>query len=133
MIATFSQADLDACIELSRAYAERADAGNAEALAALYTPDGVFDRLGQTFEGRAAITEVIRRVLAGVWTEHRCSNHRIEPDADGNSASGRVDLEMRRGQPGSDKFETLHAEYHDRYVRTPQGWQFALRRAVLKT
>lgn len=122
---------LAACETLCKAYGRHADAGEAEALANLYTENGVFDRLGQKFEGRAAIRGVIANRPPGVWTEHRCGNIRIELDDDGRGASGRVDLEMNRGRSGEPEVEHIRAEYFDRYVLTEEGWRIALRRVAM--
>lgn len=121
-----------ACEALCMAYGPHADAGEADALAALYAPDGVFDRLGQQIVGRAAIRQVIAGRPPGVWTRHVCRNVRIEVAPDGRSASGRVDLDMERGQRGVDQVERIRAEYIDRFVLGDEGWRFAVRKVVLR-
>lgn len=121
-----------ACEALCKAYGPHADAREADALANLFAPDGVFDRLGTEFKGREAIRSVIAGRPAGVWTKHVCSNVRIEVGADGRGAHGTVDLEMERGQDGSDKSEKLRGVYTDRFVLTDEGWRFASRKVVLK-
>lgn len=121
----------DACESLCRAYGPHADAGDADALANLYTSDGVFDRLGQLIVGHDAIRNVIADRPPGVWTRHACSNIRIEVGADGRSATGRVDLQMQRGREGVAEVEHIRAEYLDRFVLTEQGWRFSLRKVAL--
>ncbi len=106
-------------------------AGEADAFANLYTPDGVFDRMGQLIVGFDAIRNVIAGRAPGVWTRHDCSNIRIEIGADGRSATGRVDLQMQRGREGAAEIEHLRAEYFDRFVLTDQGWRFSLRKVSL--
>lgn len=120
-----------ACTALCKAYGELADAGEADAFAALYTVDGVFDRMGQLIEGRAAIRNVIAGRPPGTWSRHLCSDIRIEVDADGRNASGSVALDMQRGIAGSDEVQRLQAVYHDRYVLTDTGWRIRLRKVVL--
>ncbi len=124
---------LRACEALCKTYGPHADAGDADALAGLYTPDGVFDRLGQLIVGRDAIRQVIAGRPPGVWTKHVCSNVRIELAADGRSASGRVDLDMERGQAGVEKVDRIRAEYVDQFVLSDEGWRFRRREVRLVT
>ena len=56
------------CEALCKAYGDRADARDADGLAALYVEDGVFDRLGQRLVGRDAIRDVIASRPLDVWT-----------------------------------------------------------------
>ena len=121
----------EACEALCKAYGPHADAGDADALANLYTPDGVFDRLGQLIVGRDAIRQLIAGRPAGVWTKHHCSNVRIEVAADGRSARGRTDLEMQRGSADVEKVDEVRAEYFDAFVLTEEGWRFKSRKVVL--
>jgi ketosteroid isomerase-like protein len=121
-----------ACEALCKAYGPFADAGDADGLAHLYAVDGVFDRLGQVFEGREAIRGVITGRPPGLWTEHHCRDIRIEIDADGRSAQGTAQFEMRRGRAGVTEIEHLRGEYQDRYTLTEEGWRFARRKAILK-
>lgn len=120
-----------ACTALCKAYGALADAGEADAFAALYSEDGVFDRLGQLIEGRAALRQIIAGRPPGTWTKHVCSGIEISVDDDGRGASGVVDLDMQRGVAGSDEVQQLRAVYHDRYALTDQGWRIRLRRVVL--
>lgn len=124
-------AAVEACEALCRAYGVHADAGEADALAGLYTRDGIFDRLGQQIVGRAAIRQVIAARPPGVWTRHRCSNIRIEIGTDGRTATGRVDLEMQSGSQGDARIEEIRAEYFDQFVLTDEGWRFSVRKVVL--
>ncbi len=120
-----------ACEALCKAYGPHADAGEADALANLYTPDGAFDRLGQLIVGRAAIRELIAGRPPGVWTKHQCSNVRIAVAADGRSGTGRTDLEMQRGTAGVEKVDYVRAAYTDLFVLTDEGWRFKSRKVVL--
>lgn len=133
MTDTPTRADaLRACEALCKAYGPLADAGEADALANLYVPDGVFDRLGQLIVGREAIRQVIAGRPPGVWTRHVCSNVRIDVAPDVITATGRVELDMERGQQGVDKVDRIRAEYFDRFVLTDEGWRFAVRKVVLR-
>lgn len=121
-----------ACEALSHAYGHHADAWEADQLADLFTPDGVFDRLGVQIVGRAAIRDFIANRPRDVWQTHRGSNFRFQFGADGRSASGTLDLEMARGKVGETQAsDTVHARYHDQFVLTDAGWRFKLRKVVL--
>ncbi len=122
-----------ACEALCHVYGRHADAGEAEALANLYTPDGIFDRFGQQFVGRAAIAQVIAGRAPGVWMRHRCNNIQIEVAPDGSSATGHVDLEMQRGCEGVEKVDEIRAEYFDEFVLTDEGWKIKRRKVVMRT
>lgn len=117
-----------ACEELTRAYNHHADSWNSDALAALFTPDGVFDRLGKRIEGRAAIAHFIANRPREFWQVHTVSNFTFELASDGRSATGTLDLDLGRGKVGDDTvIETVRARYRDRFELTPEGWRFALR------
>lgn len=121
-----------ACEDLCAVYGPLADTGQADALAHLYVPDGLFDRLGQQIIGRDAIRQVIAGRPPGVWTKHVCSNVRIDVAPDALTANGRVDLDMERGQQGVDKVDRIRAEYFDQFVFTDEGWRFAVRKVVMR-
>lgn len=114
----------EACFGLCYEYAVQADAGNAVALAALYTEDGVFDRMGQRFVGREAIRQVIAGRPVGVWTRHVFSDVHVDISGDGRSASGRALLCMQRGRDGERDIEEVRAEFEDCYALTAEGWRF---------
>lgn len=131
---TFTNADAarSACEALSHAYGHHADAWEADKLAELFTPDGVFDRLGTKIAGRQAIRDFIANRPRNIWQTHRGSNFRFQLGADGRSATGTLDLEMARGKAGETQAsETVYARYHDQFVLTDAGWKFKLREVVL--
>lgn len=121
-----------ACEALCKVYGPHADAGEADAVANLYVPDGVFDRLGQQIVGRDAIRRVLSGRPPGVWTRHVCSNAKIDVAPDGRTATGRVDLDMERGREGADQVDKIRAEYFDQFVLTEDGWRFAVRKVVMR-
>lgn len=116
-----------ACEALCATYAAMADASRADGFAALFAPDGVFDRMGQELVGRDAIRQIIAGRPPGTWTRHVCTNLRITVAADGRSATGTADLEMDRGRAGDAQVEHLRGAYTDQYVLTDEGWRFGRR------
>ena len=121
----------EACQRLCLDFAAHADAGDADALAALFVEDGVFDRLGQVSKGREAIRAVIAARPADVWTRHYCSNIRIDLASDGQSASGQGYFLLFRGPKGSTDHQIVHAEFRDTFAPTTAGWRIASRNVVV--
>ncbi len=122
----------EACEALSHDYGRLADAWDAEGLAALFTEDGVFDRLGTRYEGREAIRHFIANRPREFWARHEGRNFRLQLAADGRSAEGWLDLRLERGRAGeTTPFEVINARYHDRFLLTPAGWRFAERKVVM--
>jgi hypothetical protein len=116
-----------ACEALCAAYAAMADASRADDFAALFTIDGVFDRMGTELVGRDAIRAIIAGRPPGTWSKHVNSNLRITVAADGRSATGTCDLAMERGIRGDPKVERLRGAYADQYALTGEGWRFRRR------
>ena len=115
------------CARLIALYANLNDAGRWEELAALYAEDGLMTRPtapDAPIRGRAAILAAFQ-ARPPRKTRHLCSNVVFEvlgPDeARGESA-------MVLFQPEA---APLAGSFHDRFVRTPQGWRFAERRGSL--
>lgn len=111
-----------ACETLSHAYGAHADAWEADQLAALFTPDGVFDRLGTRIVGREAIAAFIANRPREFWQRHQGSHFTFQLGADGRTATGTLDLLLERGRVGEDTvMETLRARYHDHFQKTPKA------------
>lgn len=121
-----------ACLALAEAYGHLADTWQAEALAALFTEDGVFNRLGREIAGRAAIREFIANRPRDHWQRHRSRRYRFALGTDGTTAEAWSDLEMERGLAGSEQVgEVIRARYHDRFALTAEGWRIRLREVRL--
>lgn len=122
----------EACEALAYAYGHHADAWEAEQLADLFTPDGVFNRLGTRIAGRETIRDFIANRPRNMWQTHRSSNFRFTLGDDGRSATGTLDLVLERGKVGETRIsETVNARYHDQFVLTDAGWKFRIREVVL--
>lgn len=121
-----------ACETLSHAYGHHADTGEPDKLAELFTPDGVFNRLGTKIAGRDSIRAFIANRPRDIWQTHRGSHFTFQLADDGRTATGTLDLEMSRGKAGETQAsETVYARYHDQFVLTDTGWKFKLREVVL--
>ena len=115
------------CARLVALYANLNDAARWDEVAALYADDGVMFRPtapDTPITGRAAILAAFQG-RPPRQTRHLCANIVITaegPDrASGHSA-------MVLFQPDA---APLVGSFHDRFVRTAQGWRFAERRGSL--
>jgi hypothetical protein len=130
-----------ACERLVYTYARLLDFGDEARVPDLFTDDGVWEMPGRIrFAGRAELEAGIptRLVAPGRTARHVCTNVTIDvlgPD----EAVGFSYMINYRHDPPSGLAErpapsgapVYMGEYHDRFVRTPDGWRFALRRTEL--
>jgi hypothetical protein len=116
----------DDYIEIQQLYARynnAIDSGDAEAYAATFTPDGVFNN----FNGHDALVGFIndwRDKMKGTNRRHWNTNLLINSSPDGASGSVYlllVDVSVRPPVIGAS------AKYDDQLVKTPQGWRFKKR------
>jgi hypothetical protein len=128
-----------ACERLMLLYAAYVDEGRAGEVASLFTEEGRWEGAdGKAFEGRPAIAAAFgaRQSLTRRTSRHVCTNLLVEVGADGATATGTCYLVNYRhdsadGQPArpapADHPKFMGA-YHDRFVRTPDGWRIVERR-----
>lgn len=110
-------------MEIERLYSDfawHADRGEAEALAGLFTADGVLDMGGQQLRGRQRIADdVARRTqVAGRKTRHVWSNLRITSDEGSKVTATAIQLtfEHKDGEAAAqlrvnDLYDTLRKEH----------------------
>jgi ketosteroid isomerase-like protein len=117
-------------VEIEALRGEFSDAvmmGDAERLASLFTEDGAIRMPHISVEavGRAAVRAAAERLRAR-WDFFVQNTHPGSIAVDGDSASGRAYIsELARLADGTSGLN--YAIYHDRYQRTPAGWQFTER------
>ncbi|WP_343525456.1 nuclear transport factor 2 family protein [Sphingomonas sp.] len=115
------------CARLVAAYANRNDAADWEGVAALFDEAGRFARPAAPdvwIEGREAILAAYRSRPARA-TRHLCTNIVIDVlSADEATGESAMALYL---SPADVKLGT----FHDRFVRTVEGWRFAERRGSL--
>jgi len=112
------------------------DHGQYDELVALFTPDGVFDRIGQALNGREEIADAFRNRHAFL-TRHSVTNllfTRVEADEAeakmyvanfvGQTANGELPVPYALPQPAI-------LEFHDTYRKTVDGWRIACRKAFV--
>lgn len=108
-------------------YAANNDAGDWDAVAATYLPDGRMSRptAPEAFiEGRDAILAAFRARPARA-SRHIVSNVRVDVASEVATATSQIMLFTGAGQ------HPLVGTYHDRLARTAEGWRFAERRGSL--
>lgn len=117
-------------VEIEALRAEFTDAGmmrDFDRMAALFAVDGVWriPDAGVEITGRAQIRAGIERLRA-FWEFFVQNTHPGFTQIDGDTACGRAYVvEFGRFRDGASHLN--YALYHDRYVRTADGWKFAER------
>ncbi len=115
------------CARLIALYANLNDEARWEEAAALYAPDGLMTRPtapDAPIVGQDAILAAFRARPPRI-TRHVCSNVVIDVES-ADTARGTSAMLLFTGAPGP-----LVGSFHDRFVRTPQGWRFSERRGTL--
>jgi ketosteroid isomerase-like protein len=133
-------ADIEACRALIVEFAARIDAGQADTLGELLTPDASFARPtmpDKVIEGREAILAAFSSRPKHLVSQHLNLNIRIRitgPDsAEGHSvvmlflANAADELVPGKGRPAG---APLLGTWTDRFVRTADGWRFKDRRGA---
>jgi ketosteroid isomerase-like protein len=107
-------------------YAAHNDAGDWDAVAAFYIPEGRMSRPtapDDFIEGRDAILAAFKSRPART-TRHICANIRVDVSGDTATATSQILL-----------FTGHHApkvgSYHDKLTRTADGWRFTERRGSM--
>ncbi|MCP5263872.1 MAG: nuclear transport factor 2 family protein [Rhodoferax sp.] len=121
------------CQAIVTAFSVHADLGELEQCAALFTEDGQFERRGEMLTGRPAILAALRARPPLLHARHHClPPHVTIRDAD--SADGityftiyRHEGALAAGTPAPLTGPASIGEFHDRFVRTPEGWRLRLR------
>jgi ketosteroid isomerase-like protein len=112
------------------------DSGKYQELALLFTDDGIFDRVGQVLNGRAAILEAMRN-RHSYLTRHMVSNI-LFTQIDAQEARATMYVANFVGHGGNSELPVSFAlpqpailEFDDTYRRTADGWRIARRTARL--
>ena len=123
------------CRDLSVAFANHMDARRYDKLAALFAPEGVFERAGKPVVGPAAIQAEMAKRPADMVTLHVCTNILVEPtDADHATGETYYLVVKHDNAAGKGPFPLTGLEtvgvFYDKYVRTGAGWRIAERKAT---
>lgn len=131
-----SLADRLAIAELVARYAQGADRADGEAVAELFTEDGVLvvdDRPGVSpprpaRRGRPAIAAAIGTLARYRATSHVLGNHTVELAGDRATGEVRAVATHLGEGPEGPRLEAWHLRYFDRYRRRQGRWWLAERR-----
>ena len=107
-------------------YAAHNDAGDWDSVAALYIPEGRMSRPtapDDFIEGRDAILAAFKSRPART-TRHICANIRVDVNRDSATATSQILLFTGHDAPKV-------GSYHDKFIRTADGWRFAERRGSM--
>jgi len=114
---------------LSLRYAQAVDRRDADALTALFTPDGALEGSGVVSRGREQIGKIPPMMKRRYdKTYHTLFNQFVA--VDGDAATGEVYSmahHLNRQEDGRTCDLVMAITYRDRYVRTADGWRFAHR------
>ena len=117
-----------ACSNLVTDYAYHRDQFNAKEFANLFTEDASLTVVNQTWEGRNEIEKRIEGLKTGSTIRHEMSTIRIVPiDADHATGVSYATIYSAPAGETTVKGFALMGEYHDEFVRTPEGWKFSKR------
>lgn len=128
-----------ACAQLIIGYARMLDAGDWDAVAALYTDDGRMSRPtapDDFTQGRAAILDGFKARPPRA-SRHICANISVEVlgAAEARAVS---QILLFTGEASADgglaqqsALPPMVGTYHDKMVKTAQGWRFSERRGAL--
>jgi ketosteroid isomerase-like protein len=119
--------------DLIHGYCRMLDMNHPEEVADLFTEDCVTDYgigKGGPIRGRAALEKAVGRAMADFSaTHHHLSNISLRFEDDG-SVRGVSYIYAWHRRSGDEPDQHLWGEYHDRFVRTPDGWRIAERRLL---
>jgi 3-phenylpropionate/cinnamic acid dioxygenase small subunit len=123
------------CRQLCVRFARHLDNGDFEAMFALFTPDAVFDRVGQVLRGHQEMRTAFGSRPPGITSRHVVTNvDFLEVSADHVEAhiynlSFHAVGEESEGPLTYATENARFLDFHDHYRLTDQGWRFASRKA----
>ncbi|MER7708696.1 nuclear transport factor 2 family protein [Kitasatospora sp. NPDC097605] len=125
MTTELTPTDAEQLRQLLARFSHAFDNADDEALGTVFAADGVIElaRTGAVFTGLAQI-RTFARELGAESPDHQTLDSVLTPEADG-TVRGRSRYLVLLADGG-----VHNGEYHDRYVRTPDGWRIAHRRSV---
>jgi hypothetical protein len=126
-----AMSDRDAIVETQIRYADACDTREFALLREVFTPNATGDYGDRSPEGVEGFVAMIAGFLTHCGpTQHLLGNHVVA--IDGDRATARCAIRaFHAGRPGSanaDCTYTVYGTYHDRFVRTPEGWRIEHRR-----
>jgi uncharacterized protein (TIGR02246 family) len=117
--------------DLVHAYAQGVDRRDAEAVAQLFTDDGIFVAYAtpgaaeptSRSHGHAEITKAIGTARYYRQTTHTIGNHLATVSGDRATGETRCVAYHVLGDEGTETLMVWHIRYLDTYARVPEGWR----------
>lgn len=111
-------------LQLLYRYVDRVDAGDLDAVGALFTSDAVYDIVGTERKGPDEIVRALRSALSH-WdrTSHHATNALVETTEDGSTA--RVSASVYAYHGRDQKVWHFWGRYTQELVRRDNGWAIA--------
>ncbi|GAA2890070.1 hypothetical protein GCM10010472_55710 [Pseudonocardia halophobica] len=103
-------------------YLDRVDAGDVDAVGALFTEDGVYDILNTEHRGPADIVRYLRTALSA-W--ERTSHHASNPLVDVAGDTARISASLYAYHSAGEAVWHFWGRYTQRLVRRGDGWAIA--------
>lgn len=121
-----------ACTRLSHAFSYCIDIRDYEGLAALFAPDGVWERHGRLLRGREEILEVLRSRPANQFTRHITTSFHFTEVSETTARATLYNMSYfsfsAESLPSPYVPENaLLLDFLDTYRLTDEGWKFAER------
>jgi hypothetical protein len=122
------------CRDIVADVTQRGDRRDAAGAAALFAEDGSWLRGGRTWTGRAGVIESFGRIPVTQFTRHMTANCVVTVRDDSHAEAVTYYLAYHHDPrveapsfplPLDPPFSL--GEWHDRFVRTPEGWRIAHR------
>jgi hypothetical protein len=124
--ATLTALDYEEIRNLYGRYTHAFDAGDGQAVANVYTPDGAFVTGGRATEGREKLAAMPRAPMPGRPSiRHLPANIVIDPAPGG--AKGMAYVMVLTVEAGKPPVFTTGGLYEDVIVKTSEGWRFKRR------
>jgi len=117
--------------QLLTRYCDSVNRNDVAEFTSMWTNDATWVANGKPVTGRANIVASFEKGRKKVpWIVHVEPLAVFDVDEQSGEGTGRVTVQEQSKMPGGQVASTV-GTFHDRYVRTPQGWQFAERRFEL--
>lgn len=122
-------ADRAAVIDVTHRYCWALDTRSWTLLDEVFLPDATAELASPPLADRAAIVARVQRALLPLdATQHTVTNHMVEVAGDHATCTSYLHAQHVRAAAEGGSLYVVAGRYHDRLVRTAEGWRIAHRR-----